>query len=156
MTIRNLVLEKTFLHLHLSFNLGGHMDTTDDFATCFPHFSLFSVALWDLANSRPINLILFSHLFSCLPGLLPPVTVPSKMGLTRLDERETCPYHFRFSLITMVRWSSCGPIARWILAPASLLVAWSLYEICSILPSHFRGSYILLCSSAVKIHDSQA
>ena len=38
---------------HLSLNREGRWGTTDDFATSFPHFSLFSTALWDLANSRP-------------------------------------------------------------------------------------------------------
>ena len=51
--------------------------TTNDFATNFLHFSLFSTALRDLANSRPVHsLMLSSHLFLCLPCLLPPFTVP--------------------------------------------------------------------------------
>ena len=42
-----------------------------DFTTSF-HFSLFSTALWDLPNSRPVqSLMLSSHLFFCLPCLLP-------------------------------------------------------------------------------------
>ena len=58
----------------------------------FLHFSLFSTALWDLANSRPVHsLMLFSNLFFCLPCLLPLFTVPCKMILARPDERETCP-----------------------------------------------------------------
>ena len=45
-------------------------------------FSLLSTALWDLANSRPVHsLMLSSHLFFCLPCLLPPFTVPCKMDL---------------------------------------------------------------------------
>ena len=52
--------------------------TIDDFATSFLHFSLFSTALWDLPNSRPVHsLKLSSHLFLCLPCLLPPFTVLS-------------------------------------------------------------------------------
>ena len=43
-------------------------------------FSLFSTALWDLANSRPVHfLMLSSHLLLCLPCLLPPFTVPCEM-----------------------------------------------------------------------------
>ena len=81
---------------------------TDDFTTSFLHFSMFSTALWDLQNSRPVHsLMLSSHLFFCLPCLLPAVTVPCKMGLDRPDERETCPYHFSLHLFTMVRRSSC-------------------------------------------------
>ena len=121
-------------HHHLSLNRVGSWGTTDDFATSFLHFSLFSTALWDLANSRPVHsLMLSSHLFLCLPRLLPPFTVPCKMLLTRPDERETRPYHCSVRLFTMVRRSSCGPIARWILARTSSLVTWSLYEMHSIL-----------------------
>ena len=91
----------------------------DDFTTCFLHFSLFSTALWDLANYRPVHSLMLSfHLFLCLPCLLPPFTVPCKMVLTRPDERETCPYHFNLRLFTMF-WSSFGPIACWVLARTS-------------------------------------
>ena len=51
-------------HHHLPLNPEGRSGTTDDFATSFLHFSLFSTALWDLANSRPVHsLKLSSHLF---------------------------------------------------------------------------------------------
>ena len=54
-------------HHHQSLNHEGHWGTTDDFATSFLHFSLFSTALLDLANSRPVHsLMLSSHLFLCL------------------------------------------------------------------------------------------
>ena len=116
-------------HHHQSLNLEGRWGTTDDFATSFLHFSLFSTALWDLPNSRPAHsLMLSSHLFLCLPCLLPPFTVPCKMVLARPDEWETWPYHYSLRLFTIVR-SLCGPIASWILARTSLLVTWSLYEI---------------------------
>ena len=47
--------------------------TTNDFATSFPNFPLFSTALWDLPNSRPVHsLVLSSPLFLCLHTLLPP------------------------------------------------------------------------------------
>ena len=39
-------------HHHQSLNREGRWGTTDDFATSFLHFSLFSTALWDLPNSR--------------------------------------------------------------------------------------------------------
>ena len=76
--------------------------------------------------------VVFPLLFLCLPCLLPPFIVPCKIVLARPDERQTCPYHCSLRLFTMVR-SSCGPIACWILARTSSLVAWSLYEMCSIL-----------------------
>ena len=121
-------------HHHQSLNREGRWGTTDDFATSFLHFSLFSTALWDLPISRLVHsLMLSSHLFLCLPCLLPPFTVPCKTVLARHDERETWPYHCSLRLFTIVRRSPCGPIACWILARTSLLVAWSLYEMCSIL-----------------------
>ena len=118
-------------HHHPSLNCPDYWGTTDDFTTSFLHFSLFSTALWDSANSRPVHsLMLSSHLFFCLPCLLPPFTVPCKMLLARPDEQETWPYHCSLRLFTMVR-SSCGPIACWILARTSSLVTRFLYEICS-------------------------
>ena len=75
-------------HHHLSLNLEGRWDTTDDFTTSFLHFSLSSTALWDLANSRPVHsLKLTSHLFLCLSCLLFPFTVPCKLVLARPDEQ---------------------------------------------------------------------
>ena len=122
------------LHLHLSFNRGGRWGTTDDFKTSFLYFSLFSTALWDLANSRHVHsMVLSSHLFFCLPCLLPPFTVPCKMVLARPDEREICPYHFSLRLFMVIRRSSCDPTACWILAQTSSLATWSLYEMCNIL-----------------------
>ena len=55
-------------HHHLSLNREGRWGTKDDFTTNFLHFSLFSIAHRDLANSRPVHsLVLSSHLFSvCL------------------------------------------------------------------------------------------
>ena len=85
------------------------MGTTDDFTTSFLHFSLFSTALWDLANSRPVHsLMLSSHLFFCLPCLLPSFVVPCSctMVLARLDERETCPGIQETSKVCIsLRWS---------------------------------------------------
>ena len=123
----------THHHHHQSFNCKGRWGTTDDFATRFRHLSLSSTALLDLPNSRSVHsLMLSSHLFLCLPCLLPPFTVPCKMVLARPDGWETWPYNCSLCLFTMVRMSSCGPIACWILAQTSSLVTWSLYEMCSI------------------------
>ena len=75
---------------HLSLSREGRWGTTNDFATSFIHFSPFSTALWDLANSRPVHsLMLSSQLFLCLTCLLPTFTVPCKVVLARPDERET-------------------------------------------------------------------
>ena len=98
-------------HHHQSLLREGRWCITDDFATTFLHFSLFSTALWDLPNTGPVHsLMLSSRLFLCLPYLLPPFTVPRKMVLARPDERETWPYHSSLRLFTIVRRSSCGPI----------------------------------------------
>ena len=80
-------------HHRLSFNRQGRWGTTDDFTTSFLHFSLFSTALWNLANSRPVHSLMSSQPLLYLPCLLLPFTVPCKiMVLARPDERETCPY----------------------------------------------------------------
>ena len=85
-----MIFTSVYHHHHLLLNREGRWGTKDDFATSFLHFSLFSTALWDLANSRPVySLVLSSHLFLCLPCLLPPVTVPCKMVSAKPDERET-------------------------------------------------------------------
>ena len=148
----------THHHYHLFLNHEGRWGTTDDFATSFLHFSLFSTAFLDLPNSRPVHsLMLSSHLFLCLPCLLPPFTVPCKMVLARPDERETLPYHCSLHLFMIVRRYLCGPIACWILAWTSSLVTWSLYEMCSIFRWQLISmACILLWSSAVRVHDSQA
>ena len=76
-------------HHHLHLNREGRWGSTDDFTTSFFLFSLFSTALWDLANAKPVHsLMLSSHLFLRLPCLLPPFTVPCKMVLARPDQRE--------------------------------------------------------------------
>ena len=137
---------------HLPFNLEGH------WAPQMILQPVSSTALWDLANSRPVHsLMLSSHLFFCLPCLLPPFTVSCKMVLARPDKWETCPYHCSLCLFTIVRRSSCGPIACLVLAQTSSLVTWSLYEMRSILQKHLISmACILLLSSAVRVHDSQA
>ena len=82
------------LYRDLPLKHGGRWGTTDDFTASFLHFSQFSTALWDLANSLPAHsLMLSSHLFFCLL-FLSHFTVPCKMVLVRPDEWETCPYHF--------------------------------------------------------------
>ena len=79
------------------------------------------------------------------------------MVLAWPDEQETWPYHCSLCLFTMVRRSLCGPIACWILARTSSLVTWSLYEMHSIFAvAPISMACILLWSSAVRVHDSQA
>ena len=74
-------------HHYLSLNHEGRWGIADDFSTSFLHFSLFSTALWDLLNTRPVHsLMLSSHFFLCLPCHLSPFTVPCNMVLARPDE----------------------------------------------------------------------
>ena len=130
----------SLISLQLFLNLEGRWGTTDDFTTSFLHFPLFSTALWDWANSSPVHSLMPStNLFLCLTCLLLPFTVLCNMVLTRPDERETCPYHCSLRLFTMIRRSSCGQIACWILAQTSLLVTW-VARYLAIAP-HFHGSY---------------
>ena len=117
----------------------GRLGTTDDFTTSFLHFSLFSTALWDLVNSRPVHsLMLSSHLFLCLPCLLPPFTVPCETVLARPDEQETWPYHCSLRLFMMVRRSSCGQ-------QLDRLATTGLYSIARWYPAvHTAGLYSLV------------
>ena len=74
-------------HYDQSLIREGRWGTRDDFATSFLHFSLFSTALWDLLNSRPVHsLMLSSHRFLFLPCLLPPFTALCQMVLARPEE----------------------------------------------------------------------
>ena len=142
-------------HHHQFFHREGRWGNTDDFSIIFLHFYLFSTAFWDLSNSGPVHfLMLSSHLFLCLPCSLFPFhcALQEGFGQTWWTGNITIPLHF-----TMVRRSSCGPIAGWILAWTSLLVTWSLCEMSSILQQHLISmACILLWSSAVRVHDSQA
>ena len=76
-------------HHHQSLNREGRWGTQMILQPVFSILFLFSTALWDFPNSRPVHsLMLTSHLFLCLPCLLPPFTVPCKMVLARPDEQE--------------------------------------------------------------------
>ena len=68
----------TFFTYPLTAGVTGALLMTSE--NSFLHFSLFSTALWDLMNPRPVHsLMLSSHLFFCLPHLLPP---PSPFTVT--------------------------------------------------------------------------
>ena len=56
-------------HHHLSLNCEGRWGTIDDFTTSFLHFPLFSTALLDLANSRPVHSPMLSSHLSLLSAL---------------------------------------------------------------------------------------
>ena len=134
--------------------VGG---TTDDFTTIFLHFSVHHCPLGfgELQVCSFPDVVFPPLLLSALSSSL--FTVLCKMVLARPGERETCPYHCSVRLFTMVRRSSCGPIACWVLARTFSLVTWSLYEVRSILRQHLISmACILLRSTSVRVHDSQA
>ena len=108
-------------------NLGGRWGTTYDVATIPFYPSLFSAALRESPNSIPAHsLMLSSHLFFCLPLLIALFTVPCRNVFAMPEDIEMWPYHLSFRFFTIVRRSSCTPIAFWILLRTSSLVTWSL------------------------------
>ena len=56
-------------YYHRFLNGEGLWGTTDDFATSFLHFILFSTALWDLANSRLLSALSSSPFHCALQGV---------------------------------------------------------------------------------------
>ena len=110
-----------------SLNLGGRRGTTEDVATIPFYPSLSSAALRESPNPIPAHsLMLSSHLFLCLPLLLAPFTVPCRIVFAMPEDLEMWPYHLCFRFFTMVRRSSCTPIAFWILLRTSSFVTWCL------------------------------
>ena len=103
-----------------SLNLGGRRGTTDDAATIPFHPSLTSAALRESPNPIPVHsLMLSSHLFFCLPLLLAPFTIPCRIVFAMPEALGMWPYHLSFRFFTMVRRSSCTPVAFWILLRTS-------------------------------------
>ena len=95
---------------------------------------LFSTALLDLANSRLVHSLILSSSVSssvCLVFFLLSPCLAKWFWPDLMSGRH--PYHSSLRLLIMVRRSSCGQIACWILVWTSLLVTWSSYEMCSIL-----------------------
>ena len=104
-----------------SLNLGGRRGTTDDVATIPFHPSLSSAAIRESPNSIPFHsLMLSSHHFFCVPLLLAPFTVPCRTVFAMPEDLEMLSYHLSFRFFTMVRRSSCTPIAFWILLRTSV------------------------------------
>ena len=109
-------------HHHLSLNCEGCCGTTNDSTTSFLHSSLFPTALWDLANSRPVHsLMSSSHLFLCLPCLLPPFTATYEgwfwpdLMTGRRDHTTTACFFLRWSGLRVVRLpaGSWHGLPRW-------------------------------------------
>ena len=131
------------------------MGTTNDFTNSFLHllFVLYCFLGLGELQAYPFPDVVFQPLsLSVLSSV--PFIVPFKMVLAKPYQRKTCQHRFSLRLFMVIR-SSCGPIARWILARTFLLVTRSLYEMHNILQKpHMSIARIVLCSSAVKVHDS--
>ena len=130
--------KNTFSYSHLSsylsLNREGRWGTTDDFATSFLHFPLFSIVILDFAKSRPVHSpMMSSHLFLCLLVFFPLSLCLARLFWLDLMNGSHVQTTAILRLFTMVRRSSCGPMACWILAWTSSFVTWSLYEMHSIL-----------------------
>ena len=110
-----------------SLNPAGRRGTTDNVATIPLHPSPSSAALRESPNPIPVHyLMLASHLFFCLPLLLAPFTVPCRIIFAMPEDLEMWPYHLSFRFFTMVKRSSCTPIASWIILRTSSFITWSL------------------------------
>ena len=130
--------------------------------TSFIQFPLFSAVIWDLASSRPVHFsMLFSHLLFSLPRPLSPFTVPCKMVLARPFESQTCPYRFSLRLYNsqdvFVRPDCLLDLGSDFLVGNSFFLMLFFYETHSILQHRIISmACILLCSSAVRVHNSRA
>ena len=93
--------------LHLSLSLVDRWGTKDDRATTVLHSSLFSAFRRASPNFNPVySVTLSSHLFFCLPLLLPPCTVPCRIIFASPVDLVLCPYHLSLRFFTVVRRSS--------------------------------------------------
>ena len=101
-----------FHHHHLSLNREDRWGTTDDFATSVLHLSLFSTALWDFANTRPVHsLMLLSHLFFCRPCRLSP---PLSLHLARWfwPDQMNGKHDHTTAVCVSLRWSGGLRVVR--------------------------------------------
>ena len=93
--------------LHLSHSLVDLWGTKDDRATTVLHSSLFSAFRRASPNFNPVHSVtLSSHLFFCLPLLLPLCTVPCRIIFASPVDLVLCPYHLSLRFFTVVRRSS--------------------------------------------------
>ena len=95
-----------FTSLHLSLSLVDRRGTKDDQEATFLHPSLVSAFRRASPNFRPVHFaMLSSHLFFCLPFLLPPCTVPWRIVFASPVDPVVCPYHLNLCFFTVVRRS---------------------------------------------------
>ena len=148
---------KVELHLHIftyPVVLVDRWGATDDPATSSLHSSRLSAFLMAAPSVMPFNSgMLSSHLFFCLPLLLPPCAVPCRIVLANPVDLVTCPYHFSLRRFTVVKRSSWGRV----LLRTSSLEMWYLWVMQRNFLRHLISmACILLSVSAVIVQDSQA
>ena len=94
---------------HSSRSLNDRWGIQDDPATTFLHSSLSSTFRRASSNPYPVRSdILSSHLFFCLPFLLPSCTVPCRIIFASPVDLVMCPYHLNLRFLTVVIRSSYG------------------------------------------------
>ena len=134
-----------------SLNLGGHQGTADDVATIPFYPSLSSAARRESPNPIPVHsLMLSSYLFFYLPLLLAPFTVPCRIVFAMPEHLEMWPYHLSFRFFTMIRRSSCIPVAFWILLRTSLFVTGSHLGCLSSFLSCLDRLHFVPCGGSIK------
>ena len=102
-----LLVSLHFTSLHLSHSLFDRWGTKEDRATTVLHSSLFSAFRRASPYFNPVHsVMLSSHLFFCLPLLLPPCTVPCRIIFASPVDLVLCPYRLSFRFFTVVRGSS--------------------------------------------------
>ena len=127
--ISNMALNRFFTFTY-PVVLVDRWGATDDLATSSLHSSRLSAFLMAVPSVMPVHSgMLSSHLFFCLPHLLPPCTVPRRIFLASPGDLVMCPYHFSLHRFTVVKRSSWGPIACRILFRTSSLEMWSITNV---------------------------
>ena len=120
--VRNTDRDRLRLHLSLKAGVVGAPQMISQ--PFFYHdFTPFCYALYcplglGELQACPLPDVVFPPLFQSALSSSPFHCVHYKVVLARVDERETCPYHFSLRFFTTVR-SSCGLIACWISAQTS-------------------------------------
>ena len=91
-------------HSHSSRCLNDHWDIKDGRATTFLHSSLSSVFRRAAPNPNTIHsdILYYSHLFFCLPFILPPCTVPCMITFASPVDLVMCPYDLNLHFLTVV------------------------------------------------------
>ena len=107
-------LDDSLIHslTHSSRVLKGRWGIKDDRTTTFLHSSLSSDFRKASLNPNPVHSdTLSSHLFFCLPFLLPPCTVPCRIIFASPVDLVMCQHHLHLRFLTVLIRSSYGPIA---------------------------------------------